>query len=251
MRVGQSGGATRQHSQVGVVTGDGHRTIEVGAPHSGAMLAQQVEDRLVGMAVVVVDADRHDRYPGVSVGEEGRVLVARAMVGHFQYVHREQRRVRSDQGRLAGRTEVRGHQHTDVTDGGSPHHAGVVLDGFGRAGTGRWLRSAADAGGQGPPGHVASPHGLTDPRGGHRHAGGRGQSEGVRTDRRHRPDAGDPDLADGSTGQHAGDPADVVGVEVGEQQVRDGGDAEPVQAGLHRFRLATGVDHHGGARAGT
>jgi hypothetical protein len=47
--------------------------------------------------------------------------------------------------------------------------------------------------------------------------------------------------------QHAGKAVDVVGVEVGEYQKGDGGDAEPAEAAVGEVGLGSGVDHHGGA----
>jgi len=54
----------------------------------------------------------------------------------------------------------------------------------------------------------------------------------------------DSDQADPPPAQHAGQPADVVGVQVGEHQHRDGRDRQPAQAPVDGGRVGSGVHDH-------
>ena len=45
--------------------------------------------------------------------------------------------------------------------------------------------------------------------------------------------------------QRAGQPVDVVGVQVGQHQQRNGADTQPVETPVHQRRIGAGVHHHG------
>ena len=227
----------------------------IGAEHPGAGRPQRRDGLTRRMPVVVVRADRDqgDRRP--DHGRQPLVLVARTVMRHFQHVG-AQVDAAGEQGRLGRRLDIAGEQDPNAVHGCEQHEACVVRTGAFAgptvnriAGIGRSRRSRARRG---------RPHNLEP--GGSEHADLTGCPDPDRNPGRGRqpPDLGSSrgrlgqrahhDLVDGPAGQHAGQPVDVVRVEVGEHQQRYPVHAEPFQAGVDRGRIGAGIDDHGGTR---
>ncbi|SMO92035.1 hypothetical protein SAMN06273567_107117 [Geodermatophilus aquaeductus] len=187
------------------------------------------------MPVGVVRADAHQRHPGAGRGEEGRVGVGAAVVRHLEHVG-AQVHPAVEHTRLGGGTQVAGEQHPDAARG-DPHDQREVV---GLGGRRRDLRGR----GEDLQAHVAH---LPSVSGDQHLAGGAGPDDrgvegpGPLVGRGQRP---------GGDGSHlpslqgAGQSADVVGVEVGQQHQRQPVDPEPVEAAVDRADLRAGVDEH-------
>ncbi len=204
-----------------------------GRPRGGERL-EQVRSRV---AVVVPLPHRHHRYVGVEPGEPGGVLVAAAVVRHLQHVDPQQR-VGPRQHRLRLRLHVAGEQHAQAAHLHKQHQARVV-GGRTLLPRARRLRS----GRQHLPGHRPDPSRLPDRRNPRRDARPRGR-------RRHRrrtvgwvAEAGGEHLVHVLVAEHAGQPTDVVGMEVRQHQGRHLVDLQPVEAPSDRLRVGSGVDH--------
>lgn len=220
---------------------DGQVAAEIRAVHRGPMPAEQVHRPGGGVAVVVVATDAGEGDPGVDRGQEGRVLVVRAVVWHLEHVRSERGPARQQSG-LGRRLHVTGEQdrqpaHLDPCD----HRAVVRV----RAGPAPGRRRSQDAPPQRPgaaflPGHRAH---QRDP----------GAAEGllevaellgrlVQGTGLH--------FRDNATAQHTLQAGRVVGVQVGDQEQRDLSDAEVAQTAVDRAWVGPGVhdDPAAGAR---
>lgn len=176
------------------------------------------------------------------------MLMRRAVVRHLEHVDRRQRRIGTQEPPLGRRFEVTEQEHGRPTlDTDEQRDARVV----GAVGQKSGARAGRGAGpGRGPehlPGQPTDTAPLPRPRAHQRHTGGRRRSahEGallpwfVERRRLHR--------SHGSAAQHPGQPADMVRVEVGQQNERDPGDREIPQTAVHQKGIGPGVHHHGSA----
>jgi hypothetical protein len=190
------------------------------------------------MAVAVVGPDRDEGYARTGRCEEVGVGVAAAVVGHLEHVG-PQVRTRGEDARLGLRAQVTGEQQPHPALG-DPHDEGEVVGG-----------GALD----GPP------RGRRE----HVHDGGPHRAPLSRLE--HLPLAADPPDervqpalpvvvgGQGAGGDHTdvppterpGETADVVGVQVGEQDQRQPFDVQPVEAPVDRGFVRPGVDQHTGA----
>jgi len=117
------------HPQPARDAGDRDRTVEVGPCHRGPEPFEGLQRRRVRVSVVVAQAYRHERHPGVDRRQERRVLIPGSVMGHLEHLRRQFGRMLPQQRRLGGRFDVPGHQHADPVDLRAPDHAGVVLRG--------------------------------------------------------------------------------------------------------------------------
>ena len=188
------------------------------------------------MAVGVVPADGDDGDPGTAGREEARVVVRAPVVRHLQHVG-PQVHAPTQQPLLCLFTEVPGEQDPHAVHR-HPGDDGQVV-GLGATGGDLGRRCQHLDGGR-P--HLALVAGhqylLSRPRAADRPAqrgatvvGGRERSRG------HHPDL--------PVAERAGQAADVVGVQVGEQHQRQPVDAQPVQTAVHRDHVGSCVDQHG------
>ena len=217
------------------VPGDRQVAFLVRAVHSHPRAGEHAEQLPCRMPVRVVRADGDQRDPGAARGQEGRIGVGTAVVRHLEHV-RPQVHAGRQETCLGGSAQVAGEQDPD-TARGHPHDEREVV---GLRGGDRplWHRR------QHLDGH--RPHRAPVPR--HEHGSAR---TGPGDQRVHR---GSPVVVrrERAGGHHAdrpsvecsGEAADVVGVEMGEQNQRQRVDAEPVQAAVHRTDRRAGVDQH-------
>ncbi len=194
------------------------------------------------MAVRVVPPGGDQGEPGPDRAEQPRILERRAVVGHFEHIHRRQRRVFAQQPLLGRRFEIAEKQQRGTM--GHPYEqgdAGVV-------------RLVGAQGGprarpQHPPGERPDPPLLPRPGTDHRHPCPGGRSPHERGLLRRLLRERGLDHADRPVPQDTGQPADMVGVEVGEQQQRNACDAEFPQTAVGRPGVGAGVHDHGRALA--
>jgi hypothetical protein len=187
------------------------------------------------VTVGVVHADGHQCDGRAGGSEEGRVGVGAAVVRHLEDVGGQVRAVGHDAGLRLG-AEIAGEQHPHPAHGGPQHQAeGVRLGSGGRPlelGCQHLERGVA---------HLASPagrqHDVLRPSAGHHPLQVRHPVVGGRQ----HPGGHLPDLP---AGQRAGQPADMVGVQVREEHQGQPPHAEPVQASGHRGAPGAGVDQH-------
>jgi hypothetical protein len=194
------------------------------------------------MTVGVVGARRDDGQPGSQAGEQSRVLESRAVVRDFQHVDTGQARYGAEQGSLGGGLQVAGEQHGDPLGADEEGDAGVVGAVVGQ-------RRADGGRPQDLPVEAAEPAPLPRRRPDDRDAGGGGLTADVGGLVVRLVEGGGLDRAHRTAPQDSGQAVDVVGVEVGEHQERDGGDAEVAQAAVGEGGFRSGVDDHGGAGA--
>ena len=185
------------------------------------------------VGVVGAEGDHRDRRPGG--GEELRIGVAAAVVGHLQHVGPQVRAVAHQPGLGLG-TEIAGQQQPEPADG-HPDDEGQVVGLGGRGGPPRrrgenFQRRSTD--------HA--------PVAGHQHdVPGSGvpddavERRGPVVGRRKRAGG---HHADRPPGERSGETADVVGIEVGEEDQRQLVDPQPVEAPVHRTDVGAGVDEH-------
>jgi hypothetical protein len=177
-------------------------------------------------------------------------------MGHLQHVGTQvgaagQQRV------LRRRLDIAGEQDPDTVHGCEQHEACVVRAGaFARSTAGR----IAGIDRSRPPGaRRARPHHF-EPRGpertdltgspdSDRHPCRRRQPLDLSGSRGRLGKRAHQDLADRTPGQHAGQPVDMVRVEMGEHQQRHPVHSEAFQAGVDRRRVRAGIDDHGGTLA--
>ncbi len=183
--------------------------------------------------------------------QEIGVLVAAAVVGNLEDLDRELGgTATAQQIRLGDRLDVTGEEHADVSDHRPPDHTRVVLVRPLTRRSGTALGGRRPVGPQGVPADIAGAQGLTGSGDRHRDAGRGG--EGRRRDP-HRGNGvrpGHADRADLATGEHAGETADMVGMEVCQEQVRHARDPEAVEAAPDSGRLRARVDDDRGVRSG-
>jgi hypothetical protein len=192
------------------------------------------------MPVVVARADADQHHARRDGGEELRRRVPAAVVRHLEHV-RPQRRVRGQQLRLRRDLDVAGQQHGAGRRRRAHHHRGVVdLGAVVRVDVlGRVVRTEHVQGESGPHEPGAGSH-RDHPRTGR---AGLTRDPVERPPRLpHRPDG---DRADRPVAQRSRKTADVVGVQVADQDDRECGDAEPIEAGVDRPVDRPGVDQHG------
>lgn len=210
--------------------------LPVGAvhPHPGLLQPGQQPGR--GVPVGVVRPDRDQRDPGPGGGEERRVGVGAAVVRDLQDVGAEVDAPVEDAG-LRHRAQVAGEQHADPALGDPHDHRQVVGRGGRRGDLRRRSEHLQCRRADHPP--VPRPQHLpprTGPAGG-RVDGGRplvGRREGAGGDHVDVPPA-----------ERAGQPADVVGVEVREQHEGQAVHAQPVEAAVHGTDVGARVDEDG------
>jgi hypothetical protein len=161
------------------------------------------------------------------------------VVGHLQDVG-VQRHARRQQLRLGGDLDIPGQKHGAGPGGRAEHRRAVVdLRAVVRVDVlGRMLRAQHVQREGRPHEPGARPH-LDQPR------AGRGRLpphplEGPTW----LTDGTDGDRADRSAAQRPGEPADMVRVQVADQHHRQRRHPEPVQAGVHRPVVGSGVDEH-------
>ena len=214
---------------------DGQVALAVGAVdrHPGA--GQPGEQPRCRVAVGVVRADRHQRDPGAGRGQERRVGVGAAVVRDLEDVG-AQVDAAGEHACLGGRAQVAGEQDPHAALG-HPHDQRQVV---GLGGRRRDLRGRRqDLQRRAAHGPDVAGHQHLAPRAGPLGEGveggqpvvGRGQRAGG-------------DRADVAALERTGQPAGVVGVEVGQQDQRQRVDAEPVEAAVDRADLGAGVDEH-------
>ncbi|PRY42123.1 hypothetical protein LY71_11871 [Geodermatophilus tzadiensis] len=235
-RGGPPGPAARGDAPVVGRPDDGEVALPVGAvhPHPGLLQPGQQPRRGVAVGVVGPDRDQRDARPGG--GEKRRVGVGAAVVRDLQDVGAQVDAPVEDAG-LRRRAQVAGEQHADPPLG-DPHDRRQVVGLGGRRGDlrrrGEHLQHRrADH----PP--VPRPQHLP-PRTGP--VGGPVERGCPLLGRRERAGG---DHADVPPAERAGQPADVVGVEVREQHQRQPVDAQPVQAAVHRADVGARVDEDG------
>jgi hypothetical protein len=216
-------------------------TLAVGAVHPHPRLGQPPHQAWSRVSVGVVGTYGDERQPGAAGGEERRIRVAAAVVGHLEHVGAQVHALPAE-ARLGLRTQVAGQQDRESPRLGADHERQVVRRGRGRRpgriGGEHLDRErpydppvAGEERGPRPPGPVHHPV-----EGAHPVVGGR-----------ERPGRDLPDVA---TSQGAREAAHVVGVEVGDQHQREGGDAQPVQAAVDRPDVGTCVDEDPGSGGG-
>lgn len=200
------------------------------------------------MPVVVAEAGRDQRNRGSHRGREPRVLVHRPVMRHLEHVG-AQIQAGGEQGRLGRRFDVAGEQNPDSAHLGERDNAGVVRT---RPLVGSFRKRAWPGGGRGHGRKRPDQVQPQLPKHPHR-AGGAGPNRSVHlrgsllhlTDRG--PGLGErahQDLVDRAPGQHTGQPVDVVGVEMGQDEHRDPAHAQPIQAASDRACVGPGIDHH-------
>ena len=187
------------------------------------------------MAEVVVhpDADHHHR--GIDRRNELRQQLRGAVVRQLQHI-RVEPRAGAEQRPLGVLLDVAGQQHADAADLDHQHHGQLV-----RTETGwQHVHVGAEHGERQLPGDQ---HG-TDRVLLHRHTGPGGVVEHVTPGRRGLPAWPDLYRPDSAARQHTVQPADVVGVQVGEHQQRHAAHAESIETPGHHARLRPRIHHH-------
>jgi hypothetical protein len=190
------------------------------------------------VAVRVVGAHGHQGHPGARRGEELRIGVGAAVVGHLEHVGGQVDAV-PDEAVLRLCTEVTGQEHPEAPDR-HPDDQGQIVR----------FRTRHR-----PPGarrqHIHLDRTDAHPVAGLEHRSGAGrlpqdgvEGRGAVVVRRQRTGRDEIDVP---AGERAGQAAHVVGVQMAEEHERELVDAEPVQAAVDRTDLGAGVHEHAGA----
>ena len=233
-----AGRAPLGHTPVPPRSGDGDVAFPVGAVHLHAVLPEPAERLGRGVAVGVVGADGDQGDPRLARRQEVWVGVGAPVVRHLEHVG-PQVHPGAEDARLGLGAQVAGEQHRHPVGGGPYDHRQVVR----RRGrrrpcrVGRQHLQREPADGPPIPGHERGALGAgiadeavqpTDPV-----IGGRQGRCGH-----------DPHLP---AVQRPGQAPGVIGVEVREQDHRQGVDAEPGQAPVDGRDVGAGVHQHAGA----
>lgn len=225
------------------------RPVRVGAQHHRSPGPQRVHGPGRRVAICVVPADRDEGKTRTYGMDQTGMLMSRAVVRHLEHVDRRQDRVGPQKPPLGRWFEVTEQQHGRPSLNTDEQRDARVVGTVGQK-----SGACAGRGGAGPgrrpehlPGQPTDPAPLPHHRAHQRYAGARYRSayEGalltwfVERGRLHH--------SHGSAAQHPGQPADVVRVEVGQQNERDPGDREIPQTAVNRHGIGPGVHHHGSA----
>lgn len=190
------------------------------------------------MPVGVVGRHRHQCDAGAGRRHELPVGVVAPVVRHLQDVGPQIGAPAPEPGLRLG-TQVAGEQDRQAADLGAHHHRQIV----GGCAAGRLARIRGE--------HLQRhlPHGAPVAREQGQPPSSGPVDEGVETGRAvvGRREGAGGDLTHVTTRQGPGEAAYVIGVEVGDQDQRQGRDAEPVQALVDRRDVRSGVDEDAGA----
>ena len=187
------------------------------------------------MAEVVVhpDADHHHR--GIDRRNELRQQLRGAVVRQLQHI-RVEPRAGAEQRPLGVLLDVAGQQHADAADLDHQHHGQLVRT---ETGDSMFMSGPSTVSVNCPATSTVPTRVLL-----HRHTGPGGVVEHVTPGRRGLPAWPDLDRPDSAARQHTVQPADVVGVQVGEHQQRHAAHAESIETPGHHARLRPRIHHH-------
>ncbi len=223
------------HAPRAGVAHHGQVALPVGAVHPDALLRQpgQHPGRRVPVGVVRAHPDQRDPRPGG--GEEAAVGVGAAVVRHLEHIGPQVDAARDDPC-LHRAAQVAGEQDPDPALGHPDDQRQVVGRHRGRRDL-RRRREHLDGRRPDRPPVAGDQDGTLGPGPPHRRLQGAGAVLGGRERAR-------GDDTDVPPGQRPGQPAGVVGVEVGDQHQGQCVDAQPVQTAVDRTDVGPGVHEH-------